>query len=110
MVEVPRANGVKVVPLVIVATEGLEEVKVQAPGDSEEGAVSVKLATLSFMIVMLPNVPIIGSSAMTVSAIRVYVLFQFDAILCMAVIVTVPPSSKVTVLPKTEAICAFDDE
>ena len=47
MIEVPIPTGVNVVPL-IVAIFGLDDEKVQAPGEVEVGLVKVKLATLSF--------------------------------------------------------------
>lgn len=70
----------------------------------------MRLRTLSFMIVMLPKVPIMGSKAITVRAICVEALCQFKVMLCVAVIATVPPSRSVTVLPIMEATAEFEDE
>ena len=53
---------------------------------------------------MLPKVPSTGAIATTVSVIFVTAAFQFKVLLCVAVITTLPPSSKVRIFPESEAI------
>lgn len=68
------------------------------------------LPTLSFIMVILPKVPILGSSATTVRVIRVVAAFQLRVLDCVAVIFTLPPSNNVTIFPLIEAMVELDDE
>ena len=69
----------------------------------------MRLPTLSFIIVMLPKVPIIGSSAITVRIILAEAVVQFLVLDCVAVISTLPPSNRETLFPTTVATAGFDD-
>lgn len=104
----PNASGVTTFPTNL-ATAEFEALNVQAPGEDEVGGMSERLATLSFIIVILPKGPRAGLIAITVSVIGTETEFQFTDARCVAVITTVPPSNKVTVLPETRAICGFEE-
>ena len=69
----------------------------------------MRLPTLSFIIVISPKVPTLGSRATTVNVICVDALFQLVVLDCMAVISVFPPSTNVTLLPKTVATAGFDE-
>ena len=68
MTVVPKACGVTV-DVITEATLGLDEVKVHKPVEFEVGGIRLRLPTLSFVIVISPNVPKIGAIATTVNFI-----------------------------------------
>ena len=104
----PNASGVTMFPTNL-ATVGFEELNVQAPVDDEVGGTRERLATLSFMIMILPKGPRTGLLAITVSVIGTETEIQFTDARCVAVITTAPPSNRVTVLPETRAIWGLEE-
>lgn len=108
IVAVPKEIGVSVVPTTV-ATAGLDELNVHAPGDVDVGRTKVKLATLSFMIEIFPKVPTTGCIATIVNFVVVVPANQLIVRPCVPVIVIVPPSINVTTSPAMVAIFGLDD-
>ena len=108
MVDVPIACGVNVFATTV-ATAGFDDVKVHQACESDVGGIRVRLPTLSFMIVILPKVPIFGSSATTVRIMCAEAAFQLLVLDCVAVISAFPPSSTVTVFPLMDTTAGFDE-
>lgn len=83
MVVVPNAWGVTMLATTD-ATLGSEEVKVHHAVEVDDGGFRVRLLTLSFMMVMSPNVPRTGAMATTVNFIDALADFQLGVLPCVA--------------------------
>ena len=95
--------GVKTFPAKVATLESAIA-NVQAPAEFEVGSIKFKLETLSFAIVILVNVPSFFGKLVTVKVVLTSPPNQFVVADCIAVIVTVPASKNVNVLPDTVAI------
>ena len=93
----------------IVATPGVLEVNVQLPTELDVGGVRSTFAMLSIVKVILVKVPSVGVTAVMVSSIVVFAVNHSAVAAWVAVIVTFPPSRRVTLVPLTVAIAASDD-
>ena len=79
MTVVPNVRGVTIF-LSTDATAGLDDANVQPPGDVDVGATRLRLATLSFMIVMSPKVPNTGAITCTVNLMDTNAALQFGVL------------------------------
>ena len=93
----------------IVATPGELEVNDQPPTELDVGGVKSTFEMLSLEKVIFVNVPSVGATAVIVRSIVVFAVNHSAVAPCVAVMVTLPPSSKLTLFPLTDAIAASED-
>ena len=95
---VPTLLGVTTFPE-IVATPGRDEVKIHVPGEVEVGTFKLNEVTLSREIVTSENGPTVGLRAVISKVLVVVALVYVLVANCVALMVIVPASNKVTMFP-----------
>ena len=103
IVVVPTPIGVTRAPE-IVATLGLEDENCQGPGEVEEGTFKLNDPMLSRETVRSGKGPIRGLMAVICKVLLVEAERKVLVLCCMAFMVMVPASTKLTIFPESEAI------
>ena len=109
IVVLPTLTGVTVRPE-IEATDGSAIENVHIPGELDVGGTSENEDIASFATVVFVKLPIVGVIALIVSVVVVLVESQLLVANWVALIVTTPPSNKVTVAPLSVAIPGVPDK